>query len=59
MENFPELPRTNECYNVVVKHTDNSPAKSLTVLQVAVARESTLKESEETNEERVFIASQQ
>ena len=55
----PELPRTIELEAVGIKKLETSPAKSLAVLQVAATRESNLREKEETNEERVIIASQE
>ena len=58
-ENFPDLPRTSELEIVVIKATENSLAKSLATLQVATARESTSRESEDTNEDCFINVSQE
>ena len=58
-ENFPEIPRTSEIESVIIEETWTYPAKSLAESQVAAAKDSAVKETEETNEERVIVASQE
>ena len=58
-ENSPNLPQRNDSEIVVFEETDTSPSKSLAVLQVAGAEESTVKGDKETSEERVVISSQE
>ena len=48
-ENFPELPRKRESETVFIGKAEISPAKSLAVLQVAAAKDSTVRKSEDTN----------
>ena len=57
--NFPDLPERSESKFVVVEETETSPSKSLAVLQVVGAEESTVKGDENTSEERAVISSQE
>ena len=58
-ENNPDLPQRSDSEIVVIKETETSPSKSLVVIQVAGAEESTVKGDKETKEERVVISSQE
>ena len=58
-ENFPDLPQKSEWEVVIIEETETSLTKSLAVLQAAGVKESTVRESEDTNEERVIVGSQE
>ena len=58
-ENIPELPQKSDSEIVVIEETETSPSKSLAVLQVAGAEESTVKGDNDTSEEYVVITSQE
>ena len=58
-ENYPDLPQRSETEIVVMEGTETSPTKSLAELQVVGAKQSTVRENEDTNEERVVIGSQE
>ena len=59
VQNYPDLPQRSESEIVVIEETETSPSKSLAVLQVANAEESTVRGDKDTNEERVVISSQE
>ena len=59
IENNPDLPQRSDSEIVVIEETETSPTKSLAVLQVAGAEESTVKGDKDTSEERVVISSQE
>ena len=56
--NYPDVPQRNEA-KIVIEETEASPTKSLAVLQVTGAKESTVRETEDTNQERAKIGSQE
>ena len=58
-ENNPDLPQRSDSEIVVIEETETSPSKSLAVLRVAGAEESTVKGDKDTSEERVVISSQE
>ena len=58
-ENYPDLPQRSESESVVIEETETFQPKSLAVLQVAGAEESTVKGDKDTSEERVVISSQE
>ena len=58
-ENNPDLPQRSDSEIVVIEETETSPSKTLAVLQVAVAEESTVKRDKDTSEERVVLSSQE
>ena len=59
VKNYPDLLHGSESEIVVIEGTETSPSKSLAVLKVASAEESTFKGDKDTNEERVVIRSQE
>ena len=58
-KNYPDFPERSESEIVVFEETETSPTKSLTVLQVAGAKQSTVIQNEDTNEESVTIGSEE
>ena len=57
-ENFPDLPQNSEFEIVILEETYTSLIKRLAVLQVAGAKESTVRDSEYTKDERIVMGSQ-
>ena len=58
-KNNPDLPQRSDSKIVVIEETETSPSKSLAVLRVADAEESTVKGDKDTSEERVVISGQE
>ena len=58
-ESNPDLPQRSDSEIVVNEETETSPSKSLAVLQVAGAEESTVKGDKDTRAKRVVIDSQE
>ena len=56
-ENFPDLPQRSESEITIIDETETSPTKSLAVLQVAGAKEPTVRGDEDKNKKRVIIGS--
>ena len=58
-EKILDLPQKRESEIAFFKKTETSPTKSLALLKVAGAKESNVRESEDTNKERVIFGSQE
>ena len=57
-ENFPDLPQKSELEIVIIEETQTFLTERLAVLQAAGAKDSTVRDSEDTNAERVVMGSQ-
>ena len=57
--NFQDLLHRSESKTVIIEETETPQTKSLAVLQVAAAKESTVRKSEDANEERVIFRNQE